>query len=193
MKFSPVALLLTSALVLAGCIRHEPANQPAAAHDHAAIVADSKPDSKAAPAMPAKTSATPAATAPAAGPRVIEITVGDALKFSLAHIEAKPGEELKIVLKHTGALPKEAMGHNWVLLAKDADLETFGQEAAVAKPTDFIPPGWEAEILAHTKLIGAGQTDTVTFAAPKAPGDYTYLCTFPAHHLAGMRGVLTVK
>ena len=29
--------------------------------------------------------------------------------------------------------------------------------------------------------------------APTAPGDYVYLCTFPAHYQVGMHGTLTVK
>ena len=48
-------------------------------------------------------------------------------------------------------------------------------------------------MLANTTLAGNGETVEVTFTAPKAPGVYTYICTFPGHFLAGMKGTLTVK
>jgi plastocyanin len=32
-----------------------------------------------------------------------------------------------------------------------------------------------------------------SFGAPAKPGSYTYLCTFPGHFVAGMKGVLVVK
>jgi len=47
-------------------------------------------------------------------------------------------------------------------------------------------------VIASTKMLGPGETATVTFTAP-APGVYDYICTFPGHALAGMRGTLTVK
>ena len=42
-------------------------------------------------------SATAAASAPA-GPREIDITAGDTMKYDTTEIDAKPGEELKVVL-----------------------------------------------------------------------------------------------
>jgi uncharacterized cupredoxin-like copper-binding protein len=42
-------------------------------------------------------------------------------------------------------------------------------------------------------VLGPGQTGDVTFNAPTAPGSYVFLCSFPAHCAAGMRGVLVVK
>src|SRR5688500_13818710 len=56
-----------------------------------------------------------AAAAAKAGPRVVEITGGDNMKFNLTTIQAKPGEQLKVVLTNVGTQPKEVMGHNWVL------------------------------------------------------------------------------
>jgi azurin len=48
------------------------------------------------------------------------------------------------------------------------------------------------KVIAATKMLGPGETDTVSFTAPAA-GTYDYICTFPGHAMAGMRGVLTVK
>jgi len=33
----------------------------------------------------------------------------------------------------------------------------------------------------------------VTFDVPNAPGRYEYVCSFPGHFLAGMRGVILVN
>ena len=46
-------------------------------------------------------------------------------------------------------------------------------------------------IVAHTRLIEGGQSNTITFTAP--PGTYTYLCTFPGHYAAGEKGTLVIK
>ncbi len=48
-------------------------------------------------------------------------------------------------------------------------------------------------MLAHTKLLGPAETDTVTFTAPYVAGDYLYLCSFPGHYSQGTKGFMTVK
>ena len=137
--------------------------------------------------------ATAAAPAAKAGPRTIEITAGDNMKFSLATIEAKPGEEIKVVLTNIGSQPKEVMGHNWVLLKSGTDVAAFAAAAIAAKATDYVPASAKDQIIAHTALLGPRKSDEITFKAPDAPGDYPFLCTFPAHYQVGMKGVLTVK
>jgi azurin len=134
-----------------------------------------------------------AAMAPVAGARTVELTAGDNMKFSLASIEAKPGEELKVILTNIGTLPKEAMGHNWVLLKKGADAGAFSAAAMTAKDTDYIPAALKDQIIAHTQTLGPRKSDEVTFKAPTEPGEYPFLCSFPAHYPAGMKGVLIVK
>jgi azurin len=129
----------------------------------------------------------------AAAPRTIEITGNDQMKFSVTAIEAKPGEELKIVFKNIGTLPKEAMGHNWVLLKAGSDAAAFATAAVAAKAKDYIPEALKAQVVAHTKLLGPRQTDEVTFKVPETAGSYPFLCSFPAHFVVGMKGTLTVK
>ena len=134
-----------------------------------------------------------AAGAYAQTPRVVTMTGTDSMKFSVTAIEAKPGEALTVKLVSQGALPKVAMAHNFVLLAAKTDAAAFSTAAASARATDFIPPAQKAQVLAATKLAGAGETVEVTFNAPKEPGVYTYICSFPGHFIAGMKGTLTVK
>jgi azurin len=136
--------------------------------------------------------ATVAAAAPS-GPRTIEITAGDTMKYSLNLIEAKPGEELTVVLTNIGAQPKEVMGHNWILLKAGTDAEAFDKAATLAKDTDYFPTALAGQVLAHIELLGPHKSGEVTFKAPTTPGDYPFLCSFPAHFQVGMKGVLTVK
>ncbi|MEI6862442.1 MAG: plastocyanin/azurin family copper-binding protein [Verrucomicrobiota bacterium] len=154
-----------------------------------------KESTKPAPTAPTSASATAPVSAAPAGPREIEITVGEGggMAFSIKRIEATAGEQLKITVSNTGTMPKEVMGHNFILFNQGIDLETFGQEAAAAKPTDYIPPGFETEMIAHTRLLGPRESESLTFTVPKVPGDYTYICSTPGHYLSGMRGVLVVK
>ncbi len=178
MKFHPTLLVATAAFSLTlGCSKQDSA--PAAAA------------SKPAAAAP---TAAPAAAAPAAAAvRVITIEANDAMKFNVTRIEAKPGESLKIVLKNVGTLPKEAMGHNWVLLAKGTDVMAYSTAAMQARATEYIPAALAKQVIAHSKLLGPKQTDEVSFTVPSEVGDYPYICSFPAHAMAGMRGVLVVK
>ena len=115
------------------------------------------------------------------------------MKFNVQTIEAKPGEQLKVVLTNVGTQPKEVMGHNWVLLKKGADPAAFNAAAVAAKATDYIPPALKDQVVAHTALLGPRKSDEITFTVPNEPGDYPFLCSFPAHYQVGMKGVLTVK
>jgi len=128
----------------------------------------------------------------AAAPRVIALTADDTMKFNATTIDAKPGEMLTVKLTSKGTMPKAAMAHNFVLLKKGTNLDTFAMDAVLARETDYIPPKEKASVLAFTKLAGPGETVEITFKAPPA-GTYTYLCSFAGHYAAGMKGTLIVK
>jgi azurin len=127
------------------------------------------------------------------GARTVELTSGDTMKYDITTIQAKPGERLHVVLKSTGTAPKVVMAHNFILLKQGASAMEFNNAAMNARETDFIPPAMKDKIIAHTGLAGPGETVDVTFAAPTKPGTYEYLCSFPGHYQAGMKGQLVVK
>ncbi len=123
----------------------------------------------------------------------IEITGNDQMQFNTKAIEVTAGDKVTITLKHIGKLPKAAMGHNFVLLKSDAKVMEFAMAAGKAATTEYIPADDSAKaMITHTKLIGGGETDSITFDAPAEAGAYPFLCTFPGH-FALMQGVLTVK
>lgn len=146
-----------------------------------------------APKTPPATKAPAAAAKPAGAARTIELTGGDDMKFNLAKIEAKPGETLRVVLKNVGTTPKIAMGHNFVLLTLGSDPAAFSNAAVMASATEYVPQDQKAKIIASTKLTGPGETAEVTFKVPAKAGSYPYLCTFPGHFTAGMKGQLVVQ
>jgi azurin len=126
-------------------------------------------------------------------PRVVKLKGSDAMKYDVVKIDAKPGEQIKVQLTAVSSMPKAEMAHNFVLLAKNTPIDAFVMEAAMARASDYVPPGKKSFVLASTKMAGGGETVEVTFTAPKEPGEYLYICTFPGHYLAGMKGVLVVK
>jgi azurin len=138
-----------------------------------------------------KDSSTTASAPP--GPREIDITAGDTMKFNVTAIDAKPGEDLKVVLTNIGTQPKEVMGHNWVLLKAGTDVDAFVAAAITAKDSGYIPASLADEVIAHIDILGPRKSGEADFKAPMVPGDYPFLCTFPAHYQSGMKGVLTVK
>src|SRR5262245_323713 len=157
----------------------------------AALILTSAPLSAVqAPAAQAKKSTAAAAKG---GTRTIEITGTEVMKFDVTEITAKPGEKLRVVLKSVGSMPKIAMAHNFVLLKAGVAAMEVANAAFNARATDFVPADMKAKILAYTGLAGGGETVEVTFTAPAKPGKYEYLCTFPGHFAAGMKGTLTVK
>jgi len=132
-------------------------------------------------------------SAQAAGPRVVQLKGQDAMQFDVKRIEAKPGEALEIHLTTESKMSKQEMAHNFVLLAKGAPVDMFVMEASMARASEYMPTAKKDFVLAATGLAGNGETVKVTFNAPKEPGEYLYICTFPGHYTAGMKGVLVVK
>lgn len=104
----------------------------------------------------------------------------DQMKFNTELIRVKAGEDVSLTFKNVGTMPKESMGHNFVVLQPGVDLATFGGEAATAADNDYIPKSSLSSIIAHSKLLGPGEEDKITFNLQK--GVYTYICSFPGHY-----------
>ena len=113
----------------------------------------------------------------------------DNMFFDKKELNIKANEEINLVLKHNGKMKKEIMGHNFVLLKKNVDIDNFARKASMSKKTDYIPN--TNETIAYTKLIGGGQSDTITFTI-KETGKYNYICSFPGHYQV-MKGILHVN
>lgn len=130
--------------------------------------------------------------APELPPKEIQISGNDEMKFDLTAFEVKASQKVKVTIKNLGTMPKEAMGHNFVLLAKNTEVPKFIEAGQPNSANEFIAPAQAFHVLAKTKIIGPSESDSVTFTAPAVPGRYDYICTFPGHYVSGMKGVMTV-
>ena len=125
---------------------------------------------------------------------ILEVTIegNDQMKFNLDRIDVSAGQTIKLTMKNVGSQPKEAMGHNWILLDKGTNVQDFAMAAIAQKENDYFPLERESEVLAHTKLLGPGESETIEFKAPNEPGVYKFICSFPGH-FANMQGTFFVK
>ena len=119
----------------------------------------------------------------------IDLKADDAMKFDKTEVTVSSScKTVTINLAHTGKLPVASMGHN-VVVAASADVQpiaTAGMSAGAA--ADYLPAG-DKRVIAHTKVLGGGESDTIKIPASalKKGGDYSYECTFPGH-VALMKG-----
>ncbi len=128
-------------------------------------------------------SVTPSGTA-------LALSGNDMMQFDKSELMAQAGEKITLTFRHVGQLDRRVMGHNFVLLTPGTDITGFANEAAAAgESADWIPNDG-AQVIAHTKMLGGGQTDVITFEAPE-PGVYDFICSFPGHS-GMMRGTLTI-
>ncbi|KAF1048983.1 azurin [Xylophilus sp.] len=122
------------------------------------------------------------------------VEANDAMQFNTKDIAVdKSCKQFKLTLRHTGKLPKTAMGHN-VLIAKAADLQAVANDGiAAGAAQDYVKAG-DARVVAHTKLVGGGESDSVPVPVAKlAPKEsYAFFCSFPGHS-ALMKGTVTLK
>ena len=123
----------------------------------------------------------------------IQVEANDAMQFNVKTIEvSKSCKQFTVKLRHTGKLPKASMGHNWVL-AKTADVQAVANDGMAAGVTaQYVKPG-DTRVIASTKVIGSGETDSVSFSPAKLKDSeaYTFFCSFPGHW-AVMKGTLTL-
>ena len=121
------------------------------------------------------------------------VEANDAMRFNKSTIVVpKDCKTFSVTLKDTGTMPREAMGHNWVLShsGDEGAILSSGMTAGLAN--DFVKPN-DPQVIASTKLLGGGATDTTTFSVAKLKAGevYAFFCTCPGH-AALMHGTLTL-
>ncbi|WKK80994.2 azurin [Marivirga arenosa] len=121
----------------------------------------------------------------------IVIEADDQMQYNLDEMTVKAGSTVELTLKHVGQLPKDQMGHNWVLLKPEASIMQFSQKASSAKDNDYIPESLADQVIANTKMLGGGEEATITFEAPEK-GTYDFICSFPGHAMI-MQGKFIVE
>lgn len=134
--------------------------------------------------------------APQAPPKEVTIQADDKMRYDVTAFDASPGQKIAVTIKNIGTTPKFSMGHNFVLLDRvinNGNIQSaFLDKASTEASHEYIPQAAK-EVLAHSKLLGPGESEVVTFNAPFIPGEYLYVCSFPGHYSQGTKGIMTVK
>lgn len=190
MKSRHILLAGAVALALSAC-----GNSSAPADS--AAPADAAPAAEAPAAAPVE--AAPAEAAPAAAstkPAVVEncattIESNDAMQYNADSITVPAScTQFTINLKHVGTMAANVMGHN-VVVAKEADMAGIAADGA-SNAAEHVKAG-DTRSIAHTKIIGGGESTSVTFDVAKIKdGGYKFFCSFPGH-LALMQGTIQVQ
>lgn len=121
---------------------------------------------------------------------VVTLNANDQMQFDQKTITVDAGKKVRLTLHHTGKMDKSIMGHNFVLLKQGTVIADFAQSAMESADNNYIPANTDA-VIAHTPVIGGGESTTVEFDAPEA-GTYDFICSFPGHY-AMMQGKFVVK
>ena len=128
------------------------------------------------------------ADAAAGGVRKITITcVQEMLKYDKDQFTVKAGQKVELTFVNNDFPP-----HNLLIVAP-------GSADEIAKMAiDLGPKGFDVgfvpkspKVLHVIKMIDFEESEVLKFTAPKKPGDYPYVCTFPGHAMM-MRGVMHV-
>ena len=110
----------------------------------------------------------------------IGLTGNDMMQYSTKELKVKAGAEVTLTLRHIGKMDLKVMGHNFVLLKPGIEIPVFSLEAANAGESKNWIPNDGKDVIAHTKMVGGGQSTSITFTAPPA-GTYDFICSFPGH------------
>lgn len=123
----------------------------------------------------------------------LNIDSNDQMRFSTATLTVPVScQKVTLTLTHSGKLPKNVMGHNW-LLSKTEDMPALVQAASAAGPGNNYIPADDKRVLAATGLVGGGESTSVSFSTEGLAGlDLTFFCSFPGHW-ALMKGSFVVS
>ncbi|MCY7370203.1 MAG: azurin [Polaromonas sp.] len=189
-------LAAACALALVACGDKSSGNVDTATPAPAAEPALTAPSASVDTPAPVPVAAAPVSDKPAAvvADCATEIEGSDAMQYNVGSITVPAScTEFKITLKHPGQMLVAAMGHN-VVIVKAADMQAVAAEGIGAGiNADYVKPG-DARVIAHTKLIGAGETVSVSFPVAKIQrdGPYEFFFSFPGHSTV-MKGTIAVQ
>ena len=121
---------------------------------------------------------------------LVEVRIGtvvEKLQFDIKDFTVKAGKKIKLTFANPDFLP-----HNIVFVqpgtADEVGLAAM-QLGAKGFELQWVPAS--VKIIANSKLVDHKGEEVIEFNAPKKPGDYPFVCTFPGHHIL-MRGIMKV-
>ncbi|MBM3822557.1 MAG: hypothetical protein FJ404_06690 [Verrucomicrobia bacterium] len=124
-----------------------------------------------------------------AGGGALTVRAAAGLQFSPKELRVKAGAKVRLVFENP-----DLMVHNWVLVQAGAGEEVGALADRMAADPQGMAKAYvpdSPQILAATPLVNPKGRAELRFEAPRNPGSYPFLCTFPGHWRL-MRGVLIV-
>jgi azurin len=110
----------------------------------------------------------------------VQLKANENMRFDKELFRVRAGKKISLIFKNTGAKSATSMAHNVVILKNGVDIADFADVAHNAKAEQYVPSSLDSLIIAHTRLVGGGDSDQVEFMIPK-PGVYDFICSFPGH------------
>jgi glucose/arabinose dehydrogenase/azurin len=107
-------------------------------------------------------------------------TVREQMRYDTPRVVVEAGKPLEMIVVNADFMP-----HNLAVVKPNTRV-ALATTAAAMKPDQLDAQGRaympnSPDILAGTKLIEAGQKETLKVVAPTVEGEYEYFCTFPGH------------
>ncbi len=114
------------------------------------------------------------------GVRVIAIgTVPQRMIYDKELIVVEKGKTVEFRFSNTDEMP-----HNFAIITPGSLVEVGELAEATGRDADAQARGYipkSDKVLLASKLLEPGETQTLSFEAPKEPGIYPYVCTYPGH------------
>jgi azurin len=118
-----------------------------------------------------------------ADPCKLSIESNDAMQYSAREMVVPPGcTDVEISLRHAGKLAAKVMGHDWVL-ARESDMPAIVNAGMAAGLKHGYLPDNDRRIIAATRVVGGGETATITFSTGLLQQGvrYVFFCSSPGH------------
>ncbi len=110
----------------------------------------------------------------------IKLNANETMRYDRELFRVRAGKKLSLIFKNTGAQSATSMTHNVVILKNGVDIADFADVARNAKREQYVPSSLDSLMIAHTRLVGGGDSDQVEFIIPQ-PGIYDFICSSPGH------------
>ena len=118
----------------------------------------------------------------------LTLTTVSGLQYDKKELIVKAGARVRLELVND-----DDMLHN-IVITQPGKGQIVGAAALTlgldGEARSYVPDS--PEVIAHTRILGPDERETIYFTAPSEPGDYDYVCTFPGHYLI-MKGILKVR
>ena len=121
----------------------------------------------------------------------IQLKAGEDMRFDKELFRIRAGKKIRLVLTNTSKKSNASMSHNVVILVKGTDIADFADAVRAAKEEQYTPASVAPLIIAHTKMVPAGESEGVDFVISR-PGVYDYICSYPGHW-GTMQGKIVVE